>query len=222
MYFYYFKNGLTVCVIFILISISIHPCIADMKKEITKGPLVIQGDNNYLANLSMDFGEYIYNNRIEYEEMDYKPPGNQTVNIIINFRCPENLKIIIKYEYFAEIIDYEIGSHYTFFNVKKTITIINGSNPPNINDSKTIFIASRPRELEVTLKIKANLTAYEFLDGEWIKHHNDDIFNETIDWVKFWNCRNSEITQVHRMFLERFPILAKLLNIHFSRIIFNL
>jgi len=186
---------LVVGVTVLFIGVGFQPAIAVVQKEVGRNSTPSYNDYNLLANLSLDIGEYISDNRIDYEETDYKPPGNQTINVKINFRCPENLKIVVRYSYYATIEDHYIASLYEFFDVKDTLTIINGSNPPDINESKTIFIASRLRELEVTLRIKTNLTAYEFIDGVWVKLHNDSIFNETIDWVKFWNSRSSERTK---------------------------
>jgi len=205
---------LVVGVIILFCGISVQPCIAIIqKKETPKKPTVIQGDYNYLADLSMDFGEYIYNNRIEYEDILTRRAGEWTVNVKINFSCPENLKIVVKYSYLAKLADYQIEETYYFFNVKKTVTIINGSNPPDINKNDTFDINARIQELWLTLEIKANLTAYEYIDGGWVKIHNDEIHEFIEDYIYFRNSRTYERTQILMRLLERFPNMEVFLRI---------
>ena len=197
----------------LFLGISVQPCIAVVQKEVMKEPTVAQGDYNYLANLSMDFGEYIYNNRIEYEEIYKRPPGNWTVNVKIKFRCPENIKIVVRYSYSALLHDYHLGESIDFCDAKKTVTIINGSNPPDINKNYTQEVQDRGREYHLILIISANLTAYEYLDEEWVKIHNDEIYNETTDWIQFNRIRTSERTQILMRLFERFANMEVLLRI---------
>lgn len=194
------SKSLVVGVIVLFIGISVQPCIAMVQKEVMKTPTINPDDTWYLANLSMDFGEYITNNRIEYEHISERPQGNYTINVKINFECPDNLKIVVRYEYFAEVEDYEVLYPITFCNVKDTVTIINGSNPPDIDIDYTEYCPLHSGLYGIhlwllTLRIKANLTAYEYLDGEWVKTHNDDIYNETTDYIYFNRIRTSERTK---------------------------
>jgi len=171
---------LAVAVIILFLGLAIQPSVAVTQKEVIQTSTLNPDDTRYLANLTMDFGEYITNDDIEYEDIPTRLGGNYTINVKINFRCPDDLKIVIKYEYYAHIY-LDGGDVYwnTFFDVKDTITIINGSNPPDINmNSSDNLFGVWYKYWTLILKIKANLTVYEFIDGEWVKSHNDDTDKE--------------------------------------------
>ncbi len=212
------SKTLAIGIILIFVGISVQPCIAVVQKEVTKEPTVTQAEYNYLANLSMDFSENITNNRIDYEEDVVRPEGDWTVNVKINFRCPENLKIVVKYEYFAEVEDVVVSYPITFCDVKDTVTIVNGSNPPDIDIDYTEFCPLHSglygiHEWKLTLRIKANLTAYEFLDGEWVYIDGDYIYNETTDIISFNHFRPSESSHLLMKLFERVPMLERLLGL---------
>jgi hypothetical protein len=210
---YHFKESIVVCVILLFFSIGVQSSNAIMQKEITKTSTINQDETRYLANLSMDFGYYITNNRIEYESIYERPQGNYTINAKINFRCPENLMIVVRYKYIAHVYDPVDDIGYRFYEVEDTVVIKNGSNPPDINDSKTHFIHYKPNSQYLRIEIKANLTAYKFIAGEWVKSHNDDIFNEIFDKIYFNRYKAKERTLVLLKFFERFPLLSRLLHL---------
>ena len=202
---------LAVGITILFLGVTVQPAIATVQKETTSEPMINPDDTRYLANLSMDFGENISNNRIEYESIPKRPAGDWTVNVKINFRCPENRKIIVRYEYFAFIFDRHDIFH-EFYDVKDKVVITNGSNPPDINDSKTLFVAHRPYQLFIQISIKANLTAYEFIDGQWEKINTDEILNGVLDQVEFSKCRTIAKTWFLMRLFERIPVLYKLLD----------
>ena len=187
---------LAVAVILLFLGLAVQPSVAITQKEaITVSPLN-PDETRYLANLSMDFGENITNDNIEYEKGVTRVTGNWTVNVKITFECPENLKIVVDYEYFAELQLWEQGDRITFCDVEDTVTIINGSNPPDIDINYTQYcFGVWGKAWDLTLRIKANLTAYEFHGGEWVKLHNDDIYNEITDDIDFNRIRPSERTK---------------------------
>ncbi|KYK21655.1 hypothetical protein AYK21_04600 [Thermoplasmatales archaeon SG8-52-2] len=206
-------KSLVITVILLFLGFGIQPAIANVQKEIIEETMVNPNETRYLANFTMDFGENITNDRIEYESIRKRPEGDYTINVKINFNCPDNLMIVVKYEYFAEVFDMYILDTITFCDVKKLVTIINGSNPPNRDIDYTKFCPNQAQhDWLLTLRIKANLTAYEYVDGEWVKHHSEDIFNETKDVIIFNRVRSSGSSHFLMKYFERFPILARLLD----------
>ena len=189
-------KGLAVAVILLFVGVGIQPAIATVQKEVIQTSTLNPDETRYLANFTMDFGEYITNETINYEKGVTRSSGDWTVNVKINFRCPENLKIVVDYEYFTELELWEQGDRITFCNVNDTVTIINDSNPPDIDIDYTQYcFGVWGKAWDLTLRIKANLTAYEFHGGEWVKLHNDDIFNETKDSIRFNRFRPAERTK---------------------------
>jgi hypothetical protein len=135
----------------------------------------------------MEFGEYIYNDKIEYEELYKRPGGDWTIQVKIKFRCPDNRKIVVKYSFLAELWDYGVDDKIFDYDFEDEVTIINGSNPPDIygNYTQDVWYRGR-RNLYLTLLIEANLTAYEYQNGEWVKLHNDETFIEIEDDFYFY------------------------------------
>jgi len=207
-------KSLVITVILLFLGFGIQPAIANVQKEIIEETMVNPNETRYLANFTMDFGENITNDRIEYESIRKRPEGDYTINVKINFNCPDNLMIVVKYEYFAEVFDMYILDTITFCDVKKLVTIINGSNPPNRDIDYTKFCPNQAQhDWLLTLRIKANLTAYEYVDGEWVKLHNDDTFIEIKDIVIFNRIRPSERHHILIRLLEHFPLLERLLGL---------
>ena len=176
-----------------------------------------QGDSKLLATLRMDFGEEIYNDKIEYDESNWRlPAGVWNVNVKINFRCPGNMKIEVRYGYFAELDDWPYKT-VLFCDVKKSVTIINGSNPPDVNINYTKRVEPWSHSFLLVLIIWANLTAYEYVDGEWVKINDDDTYNKVTDWVYFDKSRSSEKTyniplvQLYKKLMERSPFVFQIL-----------
>ncbi|KYK23286.1 hypothetical protein AYK21_02760 [Thermoplasmatales archaeon SG8-52-2] len=207
-------KGLVVAVILLVLGLAVQPSVAVTQKETIPVSTLNPDDTRYLANFTMDFGENITNDNIEYESIWKRPEGNYTINVKINFRCPENLKIVVKYQYFARLTDWVTNDEIKFCDLKETETIINGSNPPDINIDYTEFCPNHARnEWFLELRIKANLTVYEFIDGEWVKLHNDDTFIEIKDIVIFNRIRPSERHHILIRLLEHFPLLERLLGL---------
>jgi hypothetical protein len=187
---------LTVAVIVLFIGLAIQPSVAVTQKEaITVSPLN-PDETRYLANLSMDFGENITNNMIEYEKGVNRYYGDWTVNVRLKFRCPENLKIIVTYYYFAELINFNLGDVFTFCNVRETVTIVNGSNPPDIEiDYTELIYGGYNTHFRIYLKLRGILDIYEFVDGEWVYLDGDYFYDEIIDNFEFNRIRPSERTK---------------------------
>jgi hypothetical protein len=193
-------KGLAVAVIILFLGLGVQPAVAKVEPKVIQLSTLNPDKTRYLANFTMDFGENITNDNIEYESIWERPSGEYTINVKINFNCPEDLKIVVDYEYFAETDDYEDLVRIEFCDVKDTVTIINGSNPSDIDIDYTevcfaggflwYYVATR-----LTLRIKAHLTAYEYVDGEWVFLHNDDAFMEITDQVIFNHIRPSERTK---------------------------
>ena len=187
---------LAVAVILLFLGLAIQPSVAVTQKEAITVSTLNPDKTRYLANFSMDFGENITNDRIEYESIRKRPEGDYTINVKVNFNCPDNLMIVVKYEYYAEAQEFITSDRIFFCDAKKLVTIINGSNPPDRDIDYTKFCPNQAQhDWLLTLRIKANLTAYEYVDGEWVKHHNNDTFKEIKDVIIFNRVRPSERTK---------------------------
>ncbi len=205
-------KSLVVGVIILFVGIGIQPAFAVVQNEIIGKTMVNPDETWYLANFTMDFGENITNDIIDYEEKGRIPEGDYTINVKLNFRCPENIKIVVKYEYYAEVYDLVTLYPIFFCDAKETVTIINGSNPPDIDIDYTEFCPMHARnQWLLVLRIKANLTAYEFIYGEWVKLHNDDTLEEIKDSLVFNRIRPSDGSHILMKLFDRLPILGRLL-----------
>jgi hypothetical protein len=205
--------------IILLVASVITPAVSkqitiDKENRLESNPE--QGDSRLLATLRMDFGEDIYNDRIEYESINWRPAGVWYVNVEINFKCPDNMKIEVRYTYYAELDDWP-NNWITFCDVKDSVTIINGSNPPDININYTKRVEPYWGWYLLRLRISANLTAYEYVDGEWVKINNNDTYKVVHDWLRFYKSRTFERThyipfiQLYENLIERFPNMFPIL-----------
>jgi hypothetical protein len=189
-------KGLAVAVILLFIGVGINPAIAIVQKEVIQVSTINPDETRYLANFTMDFGENITNNKIDYK-VDYgRSYGDWTINVRMKFRCPENLKILVSYEYFAVLDNFDLGDVFTFCDVRDSLAIVNGSNPPDIDiDYSQYVMGGYQHYFRLILKIQAILNVYEFIDGEWVHIDRDYIYNETKDYFSFNRVRPSERTK---------------------------
>jgi hypothetical protein len=207
-----YGKALVVCVILLFLGVGIQSSFAIVQREIMKTPSIEQDETWYLANFTFDVGDNLSNNRIDYERILKRAVGNWTINVKINFNCPDNLKIVVSYECFAEMEDTNVGGTITFCDVWEKVIIMNGSNPPDLNINYTQYCPHHGgNEWLLTLIIEAHLTAYKFINGEWELVHWDEIYNETQEGIVFNRVRNSERTHVLMRLFDRFPMLERLL-----------
>lgn len=184
---------LVVCIILLFIGISVQPCIAivqkedrlDSKSEPT-GPI---NDAKWFATLRMDIGDEIYNEKIDWREKSRNPVDHYYINVSINFRCPPNRKIEIKYYYCAVFISDD--GWIKFFDYESSVdsvTIINGSNPPDINENVTKYCypAGMPGHFVMSLIIACNITVYKYENGEWVSVDEDSIYLKKYDRINFY------------------------------------
>jgi hypothetical protein len=132
-----------------------------------------QGDSRLLATLRMDFGEEIYNDEVNWYIIWWKwnPPRKYHVDLNINFECPSNRKVEVNYKVEASLFETH-GTELYFFEFEDSVTIINGSNPPDIDDT---YVKSVPTQRwTLYLLLRAELTAYKYHEGEWVKNSEDD------------------------------------------------
>ena len=198
---------LLVGVILLFFGISIQPCIAvlqnkDMIDSYSEpfGPI---GEPDWLADMEVEFGEEINNGKIYLTPEHGLPVKDYYVNVDVKFRCPADKMIVI--DYLFEVILTDDWVEKTFLEYSKTFTIINGSNPPDINENFTHYIS--PNNWLVILRIVASLTVNEFLYGEWVEVSNDSIWRQEAAEILFFNSRASERTQMFMRIFESFPNL---------------
>jgi hypothetical protein len=180
-----------------------------------------QGDSRLLATLRMDFGEDIYNDKVKYYTKFWNPPRKYHVDLNINFECPSNRKVEVNYKVEASL--YEIhGWELYFFEFEDSVTIINGSNPPDIDDT---YVRSVPTQRwTLYLLLRAELTSYKYYEGEWVKNNEDD--TEIEKFIRFtvfesrfsartYHNENKEfdlrITNPFMRLIERFPNMSPIL-----------
>ena len=85
------KNILTVVGITILfLGVGIQPAIATVEPKAIQLSTLNPDKTRYLANFTMDFEENITNDNIEYERGKHRKEGNWTINVKINFNCPDS------------------------------------------------------------------------------------------------------------------------------------
>jgi hypothetical protein len=172
----------------------------------------------------MDFGDDIYNDKICWlqKKNDVYPIGRYYVNVIVNFRCPDNRKIEISYSVKAVLEDYKGGLIYgdrldiVFCNFGDSVTIINGSNPPDINESYEKKCTTQGGfGWVMILRIEATLTGYKYYDGEWILNSEGYTLKEVREDINFYKSRTSSFTfeNLIERFPNMFPILRHLLRL---------
>jgi hypothetical protein len=166
-----------------------------------------QGDSKLLATLRMDFGEEIYNDKIKWYTKFKNPPRNYHIDLNINFECPSNRKIYVNYYVGAKLFSHV--SDIVFFDFSDSVTIINGSNPTDIDESYEKHVY--PEKWTMFLKIEATLKVYEYVDGDWVKVNEDDTLDEK--WISFWvaKSRGIGITYPFMNLIERFPNMFPML-----------
>jgi len=217
------KKGLVVGIIVLFQGIVIEPITSidiTQEKEIEESNPEVR-DSKWLATLRMDFGEEIYNEEIKYLKKWFYPRGDWYVNLIINFDCPSDRKIEIDYmvsaylyavarqEYWLTFIDYLEGNY----------TIINGSNPPDINKKyeKNVDWLLAPNGFSMTFFIVGELTVYEYVDDGWVKVDYDHAWIRKQHSGFFSDSRDSKRVYPFMRFIERylntFPILRHLLRL---------
>jgi hypothetical protein len=218
--------------IILLVASVITPAVS---KQITidKGNILEsnpeQGEGKWFATLRMDFGEDIYNDKIcRLQRPWYKPyydEGRYYVNVSVNFRCPDNRKIEINYsvkavlyayDYIGELIYGDRGNNIIFCDFEDSVTIINGSNPPDINEDyeklcKPYYIWG----YLMVLRIEATLTGYKYYDGEWLLNSEGYTLKEVREDINFRKSRTSSFTfeNLIERFPNMFPILRHLLRL---------
>lgn len=206
------KNILIVTIIFLIVNISVQPCIAVVQNnerlESNSKP-TNPNDAEWFATLQMDISDEIDNQQIDWIEKRFLPVGDYYINLSINFRCPPDRKVFIKSVYEALFISDD--GWIVFYDGKNTTTIINGSNPPDINKSRTIYCWSARHAFYMTLRLKGIIRVYEYLRGEWVEIFNDTKEISVHEEVDFSKSRASERTNFLMRFFERFPIFSRLL-----------
>jgi hypothetical protein len=177
-----------------------------------------QGEGKWFATLRMDFGEEIYNDKIcRYQRPWYKPyhdEGRYYVNVSVNFRCPSNRKIEINYSVKAILYDYmELiygdRRNIIFCDFEDSVTIINGSNPPDINEGYKKLCKWAYWGYLMVLRIQATLKGYKYYDGEWLLNSEDYTLKEERDEINFRKSRTSTFTFMN--LIERFPNIFPIL-----------
>ena len=209
---------LIVGTIILFFVIGLQPVFAKVKEIPIIMPKLNQEDTKHLANLTISFSEIIYNENIDYEHERYRPIGNYSINLNVNFNCPPDKKISISYWGGAELTTsppYDERDIY-FFDIDKSITIINGSNPPNINLTYEEYVPSY-RNYNIYLYIGARLVEYEFFQGHWVWVSDDEAGLHISETVGFGNARTAFLNPSLPNFKERFlrfhPLMKNLFDI---------
>lgn len=178
---------------FVLITLLVASVVIPaVSKQITanKGNILESnpkpGDSKWFATLRMDFGEEIYNDKICWLGWKpYYPVGRYYVHVDVNFTCPSNRKIEVNY--LVKAVLYGDEQDIIFCNFEDSVTIINGSNPPDINEDYEKFCEVGYMGYWMVLRIKATLKEYKYYDGEWLLNSEDYTLKEeeaNINFVK--------------------------------------
>ncbi|MBW2966675.1 hypothetical protein KY342_06245 [Candidatus Woesearchaeota archaeon] len=209
-------KSLVVGVIILFCGISVQPCIAivqnnerlESNSEPLSEPL---GDPRWLATLQVEFGEEISKAEIDLKRSFFYPVGNYYVHLDVNFNCPPDRKIFVKYRILAGLYIPDWNVKIVFWDLEETVTIVNGSNPPDINNDSIKYVS--PHKYLYSLIIEANLTTYDYIDGEWVEVGNDSKKIDDYGIMYFINSRASETLHFLMKFFERFPNMEVFLRI---------
>jgi hypothetical protein len=148
-----------------------------------------QDDARWFATLKVDFGEEIYNEKIYWIWWKFAlPEGDYYINVNINFRCPPDKRIDVSYH--IKVAMYEEGPHKIIFcDFEDSFTIINGSNPPDIDEKYVKYCFNSGYTWVgwgVWYIIEADLDVYDFVDGEWVFIDEDHLYKEVYMGTEFY------------------------------------
>jgi hypothetical protein len=226
-----YKATIGSILIILLIASVITPAVSEQitadKGSILESNLE-QGEDRWFATLRMDIEDRFTNESITYHRTKPFPRGYWYVELIINFDCPSDRKIEL--DYIAEADFFDMlggGDDVDFFFIRDTITIINGSNPPDINETYRGYVKSGIWYW-MTLSIRANLKPYEYINGEWrprtgdsikLKENEDLLFGEILSRGTYQNENKDFDLRVTNPFIRlierisyKFSILKHLLD----------
>jgi hypothetical protein len=133
--------------------------------------------------------------------------------VIVNFSCPDNRKIEVNY--LVKAAFYGDERDIIFCDFEDSVTIINGSNPPDIDENYEKKCKVGYRGYWMVLLIKATLREYKYYDGEWILNSEDDTLKEEEANINIVKSRTSTFTfeNLIERFPNMFPILRHLLRL---------
>lgn len=170
-----------------------------------------QDDARWFATLKVDFGKEIYNEKIYHLWWKlFLPEGDYYVNVKINFRCPPDKRIDVSY-HIRVVMAEEGPDKITFCDLKDTVTIINGSNPPDIDEKYVKYCFNSGYTWVgwgVDYIIKADLNVYDFVDGEWVLTDEDHIDKEVYMGKDFYESIPSKMLIREFLNLLSLPILV--------------
>jgi len=207
---------LVVGIIVLFCGISIQPCNAIVQNnerlESNTAPNGLK-DVKQLAKMTINFGEEIYNDKIEHISGGGHPLGRYYIQVLINFSCPSNRKLYIHYHYDARLIDwfhpfYDI----VFCDKSRYVTIINGSNPPEINETYDKQLDEHYYWV-MELHISATLIVYEYINGYWRQIDDDSTNKEVRDVIWFIDSRHTERIRILKIIFYKHSSLEALLRI---------
>jgi hypothetical protein len=156
------------------------------------------------------------------------PNGRWCAKLIINYNCPSDRKIELDLHIEAELHDYDDPWWYSieFFDINTDITIINGSNPPDIHKKVERYISAHHiwgTSYGMTLHLRVTLKEYKIYNGEWLLNSEDKINIYVTDDLYFvpssrartYQNENEEtelrITNPFMKLIERFPNMFPIL-----------
>jgi len=209
----YLYKTLVIGVIIIFVGVGIQPAFATVyKKEISKSnnSINISENDTWLGQLIINFDEEI-NCQIRAINKVGIHVGRYYIEVLINYKCPPNRKIVASYDYIARLQDLYHPVNDIIIVDKSGATIINGSgsNPPP-------FYHRYPKYLPkffgtLYLKIEANLKVFELVNGSWVQIDSDHEEKIVIQEIFISDSRNRDITNILHIIFEKFPFMEVLL-----------